>query len=235
MKTTMMMNTLVSRMLASGVLAAAAAAIAMPAAADGIHVEITGSVDYNVIHGDLTGIPSGAPVVMSFNLDSNNYLNSSTFPTRAYAIDIASFDLNFGGVHITMDNPQPGGDPAYFVLRNNDPAVDGFFFSHGPDYDTGLTVHIPGVATAHEVEFKRTFDTDTTLHSLNILDAVGHYGFENMSSYLWTLGVGAPGAEVVYESITISAISAVPEPATLSLFGAGALLLAGRARKKAKA
>ena len=219
---------MLSRTLVGG---AIAIAIAAPAAADGVHVEITGSVDYNVIHGNLTGIPSGAPVVMSFNLDSNNYLNSSTYPTRAYAIDIGSFDLNFGGVHITMDNPQPDGSPAYFVLRDNDPAVDGFFFSHGPDYDTGLTVHIPGIDTAHELEFKRTFDTDTTLHSLSILDAVGHYGFENMSSYLWTLGVGAPGAEVVYESITISMISAVPEPSTWALFGLGALLLAGRARR----
>ena len=230
-----MMNMHISRTRVGGAIAIAiAAAIAAPAAADGIHVEITGSVDYNVVQGSLAGIPSGAPVVMSFNLDSNNFLNSSTYPTRAYAMDIGSFDLNFGGVHITMDNPQPEKAPAYFVLRNNDPAVDGFFFSHGPDYDTGLTVHIPGVATAHELEFKRTFDTDTTLHSLNILDAVGHYGFENMSSYLWTLGVGAPGAEVMYESITISLISAVPEPATWALFGVGALLLAGRARRSSK-
>lgn len=210
------------------------AAMAAPAAATGIHVEITGTVDYNLIQGDLTGIKSGAPVVMSFNLDSDNYLNSASFPTRGYAIDLASFDLNFGGVHIALDNPQPDGVATYFVLRNNDPAVDGFFLSSGPDYPTGLSVHIPGIDTAHEVEWLRTFDVGTVLSSVNILDAVGHYGFENMSSFLWTLGVVNPGAEVMYESITISMISAVPEPATLSLFGIGGLWLASRMRRGQK-
>lgn len=214
------------RLTAAAVLAATSW---VPASAAGVHVEIRGSVDYNVIRGDLAGIPSGAPVVLGFDLDSSDYVDSPNFPTRGYRIDLASFDMNFGGVHIGLDNPQPYGD-AYFVLRDNDPAVDGFFMSQGSvEWPLSLTVHVPGLAPEHEFDFSRTFDNATTLHSLNILDAVGTYGFENMSSYLWTIGrFGNPGAEVAYESISITA---VPEPATLALIGAGLLVVMRRARR----
>lgn len=213
--------------LAAG--AALAAALSVPASAASVHVEIRGSVDYNVIRGDLNGIPSGAPVVLGFNLDSTDFVDSPNYSTRGYRIDLASFDMNFGGVHIGLDNPQPYGD-AFFVLRDNDPAVDGFFMSQGSvEWPLSLTVHIPGLAPEHEFDFSRTFDNGTTLHSLNILDAVGTYGFENMSSYMWTIGrFGNPGAEVAYESISITA---VPEPSTLALLGAGLLVVMRRARR----
>lgn len=208
---------------------AVAIGLAMPAGAAGVHVEIRGTVDYNVIRGDLNGIPSGAPVVLGFDLDSTKFVDNPNYPTRGYLIDLASFDMNFGGVHIGLDNPQPYGD-AYFVLRDNDPAVDGFFMSQGNlDYPMSLTIHVPGLAPEHEFDFLRTFDNATTLHSLDILDATGTYGFENMSSYLWTIGrFGNPGAEVMYESISITA---VPEPSTLTLFGIGALVALRRARR----
>lgn len=210
--------------------AALAAAFAAPAVAAGVHVEIRGSVDYNVIRGDLAGIPSGASVVLGFDLDSNDYVDSPSFPTRGYRIDLASFDMNFGGVHLGLDNPQPWAD-AYFVLRDNDPAVDGFFMSQGSvEWPLALAMHIPGLTAEHEFDFSRTFSNDTTLHSLNILDAVGTYGFENMSSYLWTIGrFGNPGAEVVYESISIT--TAVPEPSTLALVALGALVVMRRTRR----
>lgn len=208
---------------------AVAIGLALPAAAAEVHVEIRGSVDYNVIRGDLNGIPSGAPVVLGFDLDSTKFVDNPNYPTRGYLVDLGSFDMNFGGVHIGLDDPQPYGD-AYFVLRDNDPAVDGFFMSQGSlDYPMSLTIHVPGLAPEHEFDFLRTFDNATTLHSLDILDATGTYGFENMSSYQWTIGrFGNPGAEVMYESISITA---VPEPSTLTLFGIGALVALRRARR----
>ncbi|MCV2368108.1 PEP-CTERM sorting domain-containing protein [Roseateles oligotrophus] len=205
-----------------------ALALGAPAHAVGVRVEVVGSVEYSVIQGGLSGVKAGDRAVMSFNLDSDNYLNSENFPTRGYRIDLGSFDLSIGGVHMQLDMPQAGSGDALFVLRDNDPEVDGFFLSLGPDDRVPLSLHVPGLEPEHELEFGRTFSVNTALHSLNILDAVGVYGFENMSSYQWTMGrFGNYGLEVGYEGISISA---VPEPTTQALFGLGALALLGIAR-----
>jgi hypothetical protein len=207
--------------------AALAASLATPAQATVVHIEVRGTVDYSLIQGALANVPDGAPVVMGFDVDSTDFVNSSNFPTRGYTVNLASFDLNIGGVHLQLDNPQSGSTPVYFVLRDNDPAVDGFFLTRGGvENPFPLDMHIPGLAPVHEFEFARSFDVGTVLHSLNILDAVGTYGFENMGSYLWTIGrFGNPGTEVAYQSITITA---VPEPAAWALFGLGLAALSAR-------
>ena len=76
------------------------------------------------------------------------------------------------------------------MLRDNDPAVDGCPMSAGQPGlpDVAGTIHVPGHRTEREFDFLRTFDNATMLHSLDILDATGTYGFENMSSHLWTIG-----------------------------------------------
>jgi len=85
----------------------------------------TGSVvESNVIGGNQINVPDGAPVIMSFQVDSTNFLNSPSFPTRGYPINLSSFAMTAGGQPINITNPQVSGT-AYFVLRNNDPAVDG--------------------------------------------------------------------------------------------------------------
>src|SRR5262245_1549857 len=91
-----------------------------------VNITVTGPVDFNVIQGGMAGIPSGAPVSMSFNVDSNVFVNSPNFPTRGYPLDLSSFNMTVGGVPVPIINPQPGGETPMFVLRNNDPAVDGF-------------------------------------------------------------------------------------------------------------
>jgi hypothetical protein len=194
--------------------------------ADILRVEIKGVVDYSVIGGSMAGVASGAPAVMSFNLDSNNFADSANYPTRGYAIDLPSFSMTVGGRPVTMDIPQPGGAQSYFVLRNNDPGVDGFFISPGTETYAPLSVHIPGLNPAHELDFHVTYGNTTTLSSLNILDAVGSYGTANMSVYQWTIGrFGVPGAEYAFNSLTISA---VPEPAAVTLLGLGLLVVLRR-------
>lgn len=200
------------------------------AAAQDVRVQINGVVDFNVIQGGLAGVQSGAPVTLSFSVDANDYLNSSNFPTRGYRINLASFDLNVGGVHMTLDNPQGDGGPVYFVLRDNDPAVDGFFISRGVELPFPADLHVPGLTPTHEFEFSRSFTVGTALSSLNILDAVGNYGFENMGSYLWTIGrFGNAGIEFAYQSMTIGV---VPEPASAALFALGGAALLLRARRR---
>jgi hypothetical protein len=222
------MTSLSRTLLATALLASAAAAQAVD-----VTVTVTGTVDYNVIRGDMTGIPAGAPVTMSFAVDSTSFVDSPSWPTRGYKIDPASFTMSVGGAAVTMDNPQPWAD-AYFVLRNDDPAVDGFFVSQGSvEFPLPLSVHVGGLVPEHELNFSRTFDGKHTLGSLDILDAVGQYGWEDMSSYMWTLGrFGSYGAEYVYDSITISA--AVPEPTTWALLAGGLLFVGRRVRTQAR-
>ena len=91
-------------------------------------------------------------------------------------------------------------------------------------------MYIPGLSAEHELDFHVTYDSMTTLSSLNILDAVGSYGTAGMLVYQWTIGrFGNPGAEYVFDNLSISA---VPEPATTALFMAGlGLIWVGKRQK----
>jgi hypothetical protein len=199
----------------------APAALAVP-----VNITTTGVVDFNIIGGEMTNVPDGAPVSMSFNVDSNIFINSGSFPTRGYAIDLNSFAMSVGGVNVPIVNPQPNGT-AYFVLRNNDPAVDGFFLSTGPDFPFPLAVTIPGLTPQHELDFSVAYTNGNQITSLDILDAVGTYGTTDLAVYNWAIGrFGNHGAEYAFQQLSISV---VPEPCAMS--AAGALLLLSRRRR----
>lgn len=203
-------------------------AVASSAQADLVKVTMTGAVDFNVIGGSMSGVNSGAPVSMSFNVDSNTFTNSAMFPTRAYNVIDSSFVMTVGGNPVNFDNPQP--TPYYFVLRDNDPAIDGFFMSAGTDLPSPGAVHIPGLTPTHELNVLHTFTDGNVFNSLNILDAVGTYDLSsNVSVYNWGIGrFGNNGAEYVPGQLTIES---VPEPTTMAVLGLG-LIAAARRRKK---
>ena len=207
--------------------ATAVAVLASSAPAALFNVTVTGNVDYNVIGGSMAGVQSGAPVIMSFDIDSDSPIAGS-FPTLGYQVIDSSFTMTVDGRPISYDIPQPS--PLYFVLRNNDPAIDGVFLSYGPDFDVPFGVHVPGLTAAHELGFSHTFANATTFSSLDIADAVGTYQLStNVSSYLWYVGrFGNPGAEYAPASMTISA---VPEPVSLSVLGLGILAVSRRKKK----
>lgn len=219
-------NVMQSLKVSVGVIAAAAVAASAGAAI--VHVQVEGVVDFNVIQGNQAGTPSGAPVHMGFNLDSNVFQNSASFPTRGYPIDLASFSLVVNGNPINIINPQPGGATPYFVLRDNDPAVDGFFISTNTDVFAPWSVTVPGLTPVHDLNYHTTFANGSELSSLNILDAVGTHDLSNISVYEWSVGrFGNNGAEYAYQTITISV---VPAPGAAAVLLAPVGLLARRRR-----
>lgn len=206
------------------------AAIAAAASAGGtlVQVDIYGSVDFNVIQGNQAGNVPGTPAHMSFLLNSDNFVNSGSFPTRGYEIDLTSWTMDVGGDPINILNPQPFG-PAYFVLRDNDPAVDGFLVSSNVDFPVPIGVTVPGLVPDHELGFSATYTSSTVLSSLNIVDAVGSYDLTGISSFHWWVGrFGTSGAEYIYESMTIAV---VPAPASAGLLGVAGLV--GLRRRRA--
>ncbi len=172
-----------------------------------VHVRVQGVVDYSVIQGSLAGTQPGTPVVMEFDVDTNQFLNSATFPTRGYRMIESSFSMLIGVKPVEIVSPQP--QTPWFVIRDNDPAVDGFFISRqGVELPVNWQVRIPGLTPLHELDFSRGFNVSTIWNSLNILNILGTYGFENMSSYQWTIGrFGNPGLEVAYQSIQLSLVN----------------------------
>ena len=80
-----------------------AAIAALPAQAEVVYVEATGFVEYNQVNfGIFADVNSGDPVTLYFEVDSDVFLNSSYYPTRGYAIDLASYSLTMGSVSVGL-------------------------------------------------------------------------------------------------------------------------------------
>ncbi len=206
---------------------ASAAVLASPAVGSMVLVEIAGSVEFNQVTGPPIGsLTPGTSVVMSFLVDSDVYLNSPTYPTRGYVIDQASFAIVGGGVSIGLQSPFPAGEVPYFVLRNNDPAVDGFFISRNVDWPIGVPLPQNGPFGAFVQDFSVGYE-GTVLDSLDILDAVGTYGYGGLTNFNWTFNNGPYNpVGLIFESMTITA---VPAPAAMLVFIAGGC---GRSRRR---
>ena len=209
-------------------------AMAAPVQA-GVTVQVTafGEVEFNQITGPPLGNASaGDPVIMSFTVDSDVFTDSATFPTRGYDINHASFSLVLGPAAVGLQNPFPAGQTPYFVLRDNDPAVDGFFTSlNNVDSPFSLPLDQTGIFAQFANNYQLTYTGDT-LASLDILDALGTYDFTGLNSFQWTIDDGPfNAASIAFERMTIvSTAPVIPEPASLSLVGLGGLLALRRRR-----
>ncbi len=204
------MPSLRTRVTCLASLALATGAFATP----DVRVVVTGEVEFNAFQtGTYAGIAPGAPVTMTIDLDSSDFLNSPSLPgvTRGYRFYPSTFSLTIGGVTTTLrTTPQP---PAYFAIRNDDPRADGFFLSQGTDIPT----HIPLQMTPNNygIAFMRTFNSipptppggpDPTLSSVDLLGALGSWAFDNLSVYHFAIQVSESSMPmlIAYQTITIS-------------------------------
>ena len=95
-----------------------------------VMIVATGGVDFNSIKAEPLGnANANDPVTLTGIVDSRYFTNSASFPTRGYHIFHGSFALSLGAVTIGLQDPFPAATVPYFVIRDNDPAVDGFFIS----------------------------------------------------------------------------------------------------------
>jgi hypothetical protein len=172
-------------------LALALAALA-PAVAAGTTVKVTihGTVAFNSItKAPFNLVSSGQAATLSFLLDSDSFVNSSSFPTRGYVIDQSSFALAFPATSVALQSPFPAGQTPYFVIRNNDPAVDGFMVTTDVDGPVGVPL-VPSGTFGHFVNAFHVTYLGTTLPSLDLLDALGSYDYTGLTVFNWSVDDG---------------------------------------------
>lgn len=195
------------------ILALSAAALATP-----VQVAVYGTVDFNSIsNAPMNGFIAGAPATLTFSVDSNNFVNSGSFPTRGYPIDQASFALSSGAASIGLQNPFPAGQVPYFGIRNNDPAVDGFFLGTSVDFDNSVPLnqtHTNG--QRYSLDYSVTYPGDR-LASLDILGALGTYDYTGLSVFNW--GVWRISPDFVFMGLNYGYMTITPEPTALALCG----------------
>lgn len=180
-----------------------------------IEVEVTGQVVFNGI-GDppLGNINGGESVVMSFLVNSSDFMDGIPGDTRGYVIDQSSFLLSFGGgVSVGLLNPFPGGQTPYFGIVDGFPVSDGFFVS--------ISTISPGGVPLEQEPFNANLSlgyNGDTLNSLDILDAVGTYDFDGLTSFGFNLWANFPDNIAMEMDFVQMTITVIPTPATLALF-----------------
>ena len=190
-----------------------------------VPVTITGQVEYNQIPAGypMHEVLPGETAVLSFNVDSNVFTNSPTYPTRGYPIDTTSFRLQFESTSVGLQNPFPAGETPYFVIRHNDPQVDGFLVSTSYDWPVGVPTNATGYYGQYVNEFHVTYKHGT-LSSLNILDAAGTYNYSGLTVFNWAIQDGP--FDPLY--IDFTSLTIAPEPATLTLLALVPLVMIRR-------
>jgi hypothetical protein len=194
-----MLKATVAFLLIAGLLVA-------PAHADTVTVTAMGQVIFNGISDPpLSGVPGGDLATMSFVVDSNNFVDGIPGDTRGYVIDPTSFSLSFAsGVSLGL---LAGPDTAYFTLVDGFPVSDGFFVSTSPVS--------PGGVPLEQAPFNANLDLGydgSTLASLDILDAVGVYGFGGLTRFafnIWAIFPDNVALDMDFISLTIEAAVSV--------------------------
>jgi hypothetical protein len=181
---------------------------AAPVAAAPVLVTVTGQVEYNFVSSPpLADAMPGDPVTLTFTVDSDTFTDSGSFPVRGYEINPMSFSLQLGTISMTLQDPFPAGQTPWFVIRDNDPAVDGFYLSALTiDFPLGVPINQSGFFGQFHSYYSVTYLGDT-LSSLDILDALGIYDFNGLTVFGFRITDGPfDPIGLIFESMTIEAI-----------------------------
>ncbi|QDU66932.1 hypothetical protein [Engelhardtia mirabilis] len=189
-----------------GSLAAATLLPALASAGTQYQIRVEGQVEYNAIgSGPLSQVNPGDHATLTFTVDSDLFVNSPSFPVRGYVIDKASYLLQFPGGAVPLEAPYTGNDPL-FTIRNNDPAVDGFYISTDVNGPIGVPLDINGSFGPFNHNFYVTYGGDE-LPSLDIADAVGNYDFTGLTVFNWTIDDGPFNPfGLIFESMSVTEI-----------------------------
>jgi hypothetical protein len=191
--------------------------VAGTAQATDVLVEATGEVVWNAI-GDppLSGVGGGEQVVVSFEVDSEVFVEGIPGDTRGYEIDQSSFFLSFsGGITVGLISPFPPGQTPFFTLVDGFPVADGFFVSTSPMSPGGVPLEQEPV----NFNLDLGYDGDT-LDSLDILDAEGTYDYNGLTRFGFGLWVIFPDNVVLGIDFTQMTITVDPLPVEASSWGA---------------
>jgi len=202
------------------VLALALSVLAVPAAAEIVQVQIVCNVEYNQVrNGDLADVVPGDAAVATFTVDSDNYIDSTSYGVRSYPIDMGSFAFTVGSVGpVGLVIPQPENATIYFSLRESDPVSDGFFLSAIPEWPwVNPFLDIPGQLDPYFGYKYEISYAGTTLPTRDILDAVGSYGFDGIESYY--LGIQDSWADAIGFTYVQTVITAQAVPTTDTSWG----------------
>lgn len=199
-------------------LPAALAVLCLPSLAQQEYeVRILGQVEFNsVSSAPLSGLAPGDPAELSFRLREDIFVNSPLFPTRGYRIDPSSWSFAVPAGSIPLQSPYSAPD-LLFVIRDNDPAVDGFFVSSNVNIPDGVPLGAQGVFGPFENSFSVTYGDDL-LPTLDIADAVGDYDFTGLTVFNWTIDDGPFNPiGLIFESLQVVPVV----DASITPFGCG--------------
>lgn len=195
-----------------------------------VDVSVRGTVTFRAgtLGAPLNGVSAGNVGVMSFQVDSNNFVDGIPGDLRSYPIDLSSFSLAFqpSGVTVGLLNPFPAGQTPYFTIGEGFPVSDGFFVSTSTTSPGGVPISQSPLEANLDLGY-----VGTTLSSLNILDAQGSYDFTGLTRFGYNIWQTIPDnvrLDIDFVSLTIQA---VPEPSQCVALGFASTLALIRRRR----
>ncbi len=164
---------------------ALALALALPAAANTISVEVHGVVaGSSIASGPFAGKGSGTPVTVAFNVTTPGVpIQPGQFEN--FTIVPASFELDVGGAKLGLNS-----SPAYGI-ENDFPVADGAF------------LFMTALQSSHWMEIELHDSTGTAFGSTNLALLAGTYPGNTFDTVDWNLMGGGGSAGIALTSLVV--------------------------------